>query len=149
MFGDVGVEGEFMPQSVSVNSRWQISLGALLLLPTSLAALLGLSRSLGVHGFGFGLYVVAACWICISWTGHRAFLPISAKPLNLVETCTLFALCMILHGLCVPSVSTQPRQRIAVPPAIVPAPAKTPATASGISLLNLPSNVHVDEGTKP
>lgn len=100
----------------------QFSLGAIGLLTTMLAVLLGLTSQFGLTGFACGVDACAAMLIAAANSSWATFRPISNHPTTLTEVVTIVAICLILHGLAMPSIESCPRRQRPAPVAVPPAP---------------------------
>ena len=107
-----------------------VAIGGLMVFTAAIALVLGLRSMFGIHGFGAGLYLVAACWCFISWTNATSLRPFSCRPMNPVEVCTVFVLCGLMHGLMVPAVTSIPRPRRLVPVGVIQGPVQIPSSVA-------------------
>ena len=113
----------------------RFSIGAVLTAMLSIALVFAAWRELGNRGLAPALAIVTCLWFALSRTKTPSLDPINRERMTVVEFCSALAICLILHGLMLPAVTSQSRP---------PAPAAPPVSAPPLTA-NAPESTTLDE----
>ena len=107
----------------------RFTVGFLLTVTLFVAVVFGGWRSFGASGIAPACGFVAATWFALTRTKTLSLNLINRRRMAVVELLTILAMCLIFHGLTIPSVQSGPHKRRPIP--ATPGPA-TQTTNSNV-----------------
>lgn len=104
----------------------QLSIAVLLTVTLFIAIPLAGWHAFGIRGIAPASSLVAVAWFALSRTKSPAFRAINRNRMTIPELLTMITICLIVHGLTIPTVSSRKHQR-------------TPSGPSGAATVTQPS----------